>query len=140
MLLQDRIKAVAKVGFGLSETVLSNTLGKANKVLLHGESVSLPPGLAGLPKNLSDIPVNLLTALPDLIARWAKIASFAVYIDAAGVLKPSVSAAVLKWPVEQICTQYMPYCSCLSYALYVHHTLAAALLSVLLYFEPCMHT
>ena len=74
MLLQESIKKIAKVGFGLAETGLSSTIGRANKVLLHGESVSLPPGLAGLPKNISDLPANILSALPDIIARYPTLA------------------------------------------------------------------
>ena len=71
--MQERIKKIAKVGFGLAETGLSSTIGRANKVLLHGEAISLPPGLAGLPKNISDLPANILSALPDIIARSATL-------------------------------------------------------------------
>lgn len=70
LLLQEMIKKVAKVGFGLAETGLSSTIGRANKVLLHGEAISLPPGLAGLPKNISDLPASILKTLPDVIARY----------------------------------------------------------------------
>jgi len=63
------VKKVAKTGFGLANTGVSATIGRANKVLLHGETISLPPGLVGLPKNLSALPSNILELLPEIIAR-----------------------------------------------------------------------
>ena len=67
--LQNWVKAIAKTGFGLANTGVSATIGRANKVLLHGEAISLPPGLIGLPRNLSALPANIRDALPDIIAR-----------------------------------------------------------------------
>ena len=71
---QEWVKSVAKTGFGLANTGMSATIGRANKVLLHGEAISLPPGLIGLPKNLSALPADILKALPDIIARWGLLA------------------------------------------------------------------
>lgn len=71
--MQNWVKDIAKTGFGLANTGVSATIGKANKVLLHGESISLPPGLIGLPKNLSALPANIRDAIPDIIARWAPL-------------------------------------------------------------------
>lgn len=67
--LQSWVKAIAKTGFGLANTGVSATIGRANKVLLHGEAISLPPGLVGLPRNLSALPANIRDAIPDIIAR-----------------------------------------------------------------------
>ncbi|DBA81315.1 TPA: hypothetical protein ACH3X2_006925 [Trebouxia sp. C0005] len=67
--IKEGVKKVAKTGFGLANTGMSATIGRANKVLLHGETISLPPGLVGLPKNLSALPSNILEILPDIIAR-----------------------------------------------------------------------
>lgn len=74
-LVQNWVKAIAKTGFGLANTGVNATIGRANKVLLHGESISLPPGLTGLPRNLSALPANIRDAIPDIIARWAPIPS-----------------------------------------------------------------
>ncbi|KAL3134039.1 hypothetical protein ABBQ32_008471 [Trebouxia sp. C0010 RCD-2024] len=71
--IKNWVKDIAKTGFGLANTGVSATIGKANKVLLHGESISLPPGLIGLPKNLSALPANIRDAIPDIIARWAPL-------------------------------------------------------------------
>lgn len=68
-LMQNWVKAIAKTGFGLANVGMNATIGRANKVLLHGESISLPPGLTGLPRNLSALPVNIRDAIPDIIAR-----------------------------------------------------------------------
>lgn len=70
-LVQNWVKTIAKTGFGLANTGVSATIGKANKVLLRGETISLPPGLIGLPRNLSTLPANIRDAIPDIIARWA---------------------------------------------------------------------
>ena len=67
--LQNWVKAIAKTVFGLANTGMSATIGRANKVLLHGEAISLPPGLVGLPHNLSALPANIRDAIPDIIAR-----------------------------------------------------------------------
>ena len=66
---QEWVKSIAKTGFGLAEGGMSATIGRANKVLLHGEAISLPPGLTGLPRNLSALPANILEKLPEIIAR-----------------------------------------------------------------------
>lgn len=68
-LMQNWVKAIAKTGFGLANVGMNATIGRANKVLLHGESISLPSGLSGLPRNLSALPANIRDAIPDIIAR-----------------------------------------------------------------------
>ncbi|KAL0039508.1 hypothetical protein WJX77_000232 [Trebouxia sp. C0004] len=90
--IKEGVKKIAKTGFGLANTGVNATIGRANKVLLHGETISLPSGLVGLPKNLSALPSNILEILPDIIARQRRGSKGLLSPKGSG-LPPSTEAA-----------------------------------------------
>eukprot|EP00891_Asterochloris_glomerata_P001750 jgi/Astpho2/1750/Aster-04171 len=57
--LKEKVRKLAKFGLDSANKAMDATVGGVGRLIIHGESMQLPPGLANLPKTLSALPVNL---------------------------------------------------------------------------------